>query len=88
MRNSPDKILDILILEEINTFLENHNTVDADQFGFMWGHSTTQKPTKITNAILNNKFQNQLRVIIFLDLEKTFDNIYLDALIHSLPSFL
>ena len=50
--NSLGKILEKLILLQINRFLDDNDRLHPDQFGFGKGRSTAQQLCKITDAIL------------------------------------
>ena len=82
--NSLSKILEKLILLQINRFLDDNDRLHPDQFGFRKGHSTTQQLCKTTDAIFTSINRKELTAIISLDIEIAFDAIHLDALIYKL----
>ena len=71
--NSLRKILELVILEEISTFLENNNNLNKNKFGYRRGYSSIQQLTKITDEVQTNRSRNKLTAIISIDLEKVFD---------------
>ena len=82
--NILSKILDKSILDKNLEYINENDLLNRDQFGFRENHSTTQQLFKITNTILFNKQKNHHTIITCLDLEKAFDTIYTDGLIHRL----
>ena len=57
------------------------------QFGFRAAHNTTQQVVRIVTATVNNFNRNKKTVLALLDIEKDFDRVWLEGLIHKLLEY-
>lgn len=55
-----------------------------EQFGFRKGHNTAHQLTRVTKIIKQNKLESKSTAMALLDVEKAFDNVWHDGLIHKL----
>ena len=78
------KILECLILSKLNDFEEDNKIVIPNQFGFKKKHSTIQQILRITEKASLNFNENKSTGLVLLDIEKAFDSVWHDALIHKL----
>ena len=63
------------IITRLVNFLDKHNILDDNQFGFLSGRSTTQASMLTTDKI-QRAIENKLYSCgIFLDLSKAFDTV-------------
>lgn len=85
--SSLDKIFERIILSRMNTFIEDNQLINKEQFGFRQQHSTIHQVKRLTNIIKKNKRQRLSTGIILLDVEKAFDSIWHDGLIFKLKKY-
>lgn len=78
------KILERLILNELSDFEEINSIFIPQQFGFRKQHSTVQQIIRITERISFNFNLNKSTGVALIDLEKAYDSVWHDGLIHKL----
>ena len=80
------KILEKLVYNQLYDFLEKHNILYRNQFGFRKGHSTEQAIFEITDTLKQALDKKLVTCGVFLDFSKAFDtvnhNILLSKLYH------
>ncbi|GBM25257.1 RNA-directed DNA polymerase from mobile element jockey, partial [Araneus ventricosus] len=84
---SISKIAEHILLSRLNDYLEENNILIPEQFGFRKKLSTTHQLLRVTEYIqegLNNK---QKTGAVFLDIQKAFDRVWQDGLIHKLIKY-
>ena len=69
------KIMAKLMYKRLINFLDNHNILNENQFGFRSGHSTTQAIMLISDKIQRAIKAKLYSCGIFLDLSKAFDTV-------------
>ena len=69
------KIMEKLMFDRLVNFLEKHNMIDDNQFGFRSGRSTTQTSMLFTDKIQRAIESKLYSCGIFLDLSKAFDTV-------------
>ena len=72
---SLSKNLEKLMFIRLESFLEQINFFNKNQFGFRKNHSTEQATTLLVNHITNKMDENNKIMGIVLDLSKAFDCI-------------
>lgn len=82
--NAIGKILERIIYHRLIEIIEERNLLPEFQFGFRKGHSTTHQAMRIKQHIIKNKRIRKSTGMILLDIEKAFDSIWHDGLIHKL----
>lgn len=82
--SSLGKILEREILDRLVDFEEDKKIFVPHQFGFRKGHSTIQQIMRVTEKITFNFNSNKCTGMALLDVEKAFDSVWHDALIHKL----
>lgn len=82
--SSLSKLFERAILSRLTEHIEINNIVPAEQFGFRRGHSTTQQLSRVTNHIKRNIHVSKSTVMALLDVEKAFDNVWHEGLLHKL----
>ena len=76
---SLSKILEKLITTQLYNWAETNNIINKEQSGFRKDKSTTDKLFQLTQTISQAN-----SAVIFLDVEKAFDKVWHDGLIHKL----
>lgn len=82
-----DKMFEKIILSRMNIFIEQNCLINAEQFGFRHQHSTVHQVKRITNMIQRNKRQRLSTGIVLMDIEKAFDSIWHNGLIHKIKTY-
>lgn len=85
--SSIGKIFEKLILNRILRHAEANNIIPPEQFGFRTQHSTTHQTKRIASIIKTNKRLRQSTGLILFDIEKAFDSVWHDGLVHKLVSY-
>jgi Reverse transcriptase (RNA-dependent DNA polymerase)/Endonuclease-reverse transcriptase len=78
------KIFERLLLDRLNDFESTNKIFIDQQFGFRFEHSTTQQILRITECAQINFNKNRSTGLALLDLEKAFDSVWHDGLIHKM----
>lgn len=87
------KILEKIVQKKLIDFIEDKKLLPDYQFGFRRGHSTTHQAMRIKRFITSNKQRKRSTGLLLLDIEKAFDSVWHDGLVHKLikmkfPTFL
>ena len=82
-----NKILEKLMYKRLVSFLDTHNILFNNQFGFQSGHSTTQATLLITDKIQEAIERDEYSCGIFLDLSEAFDTVNHHILIQNLQHY-
>lgn len=69
------KILEKLVFNQLNDFLNSINILEKYQSGFRMNHSTETALLKILNDIRYNADSHKLTVLVLLDLSAAFDTV-------------
>lgn len=91
--NSIGKLLEKVIHARLIESVEHKNLLPDFQFGFRKGHSTVHQAKRLQKFIARKKLSKKSTGVVLLDIEKAFDSIWHDGLIHKLikmklPTFL
>lgn len=81
------KIFEKIILNRMNIFIDENNTIINEQFGFRREHSTIHQISRVTNYIKSNKVQRKSTGLVLLDIEKAFDTVWHNGLLFKLQKF-
>jgi hypothetical protein len=71
--SSFSKILEKIVQTRLTNYLDTHNLITPQQFGFRSGHSTTHPMTLLLNKVTTALNDKKHSIIIFCDLKKAFD---------------
>jgi hypothetical protein len=82
--SSLSKVYERTILQHLQKSLANK--IRDEQFAFRQNHSTVLQLTKLMNQISANLNQGIQTAAIFLDVEKAFDTVWHDGLLHKMLS--
>ena len=81
------KILERLVFNRCISFLNKHNILFENQFGFRPKHSTNMAVIKLVDKIVNAANNNEITAGICLDLSKAFDTIKHDILLDKMAHY-
>jgi retron-type reverse transcriptase len=82
-----DKIIEKLMHKRLYTFLEIHNIIYENQFGFKKKHSTSHSLMEITEKIKESIDNGNYGCGIFIDLKKAFDTVNHNILLMKLEHY-
>ena len=82
-----DKIIEKLIHKRFYSFLESHNILYHNQFGFRKNNSTTNALIQITEKIKESIDNGKYGCGIFIDLRKAFDTVNHEILLNKLEHY-
>jgi hypothetical protein len=71
--SSFSKILEKIVQTRLTNYLNAHNLITPQQFGFRSGHSTLHPMTLLLNKVTKALNDKKHSIIIFCDLKKAFD---------------
>lgn len=78
------KILEKLMHNRVNSFLEKNNILYQSQYGFRSNMGTIDAITELIGTTLKNLDNKNFSLVIFLDLSKAFDTLDHNILLHKL----
>ena len=81
---SISKIFERIILKRLQNHITNHSILPNEQFGFRQSHSTNHQAKRLVNIIQDSLRNKHSSGVVLLDVEKAFDNVWHDGLIHKL----
>jgi hypothetical protein len=81
------KMFEKLILERMLEFEKEARVLINQQFGFRSKHSTTQQVLRITEKVSQRFNEDKSTAMVLLDIEKAFDSVWHDALLHKLREY-
>jgi len=87
MLSNFSKILEKIVKNRLITFLEKHELLSKQQFGFRPGLGTENALYSATHFIKNALDNSKKVIAIFLDLSKAFDTVNHKKLLNILPNF-
>ncbi|KAJ2941788.1 hypothetical protein O0L34_g10595 [Tuta absoluta] len=76
------KLFERLLLRRIRP----HIQLRDEQFGFRGAHSTTLQLTRVMHLLAEQRYQYAYTVGVFLDVEKAFDRVWHQGLLHKLDT--
>ncbi|GBN87144.1 putative RNA-directed DNA polymerase from transposon BS [Araneus ventricosus] len=85
--SSISKIAENLILTRFNKHLIDNNILCNEQFGFRPNLSTSHQLLRVAEYVYEGFINKQKTGAVFLDIQKAFDRVWQDALIHKIISY-
>lgn len=84
---SVSKLLEKIIKEKIDEHIETYHILPSFQFGFRQSHNTIQQVARIKKHIKDNFNYKKSTGLIMLDIEKAFDTVWHEGLLHKFKLF-
>ena len=81
------KLIEKLVHNRLRNFLEKHKLLYEQQYGFQRKYSTNNAFIDITEKIRSALDQNTFACGVFIDLQKAFDTVNHDILLHKLDHY-
>lgn len=81
------KILESVMLNQLNLFFESNSLLTSSQFGFRQGRSTTSAVKKVVETTLHAFENKELTSLVLCDLRKAFDCVPFDILLKKLSFY-
>ena len=81
------KILEKIIFKRITRFLNKHDVLNPQEYGFQKGISTAHAILNTVSTTFGNINRNQFTAIFFLDLKKAFDTVCHKTLLKKLHHY-
>ncbi|KXJ75371.1 hypothetical protein RP20_CCG011846 [Aedes albopictus] len=78
------KLFERVILTRIERHLETTRIIPHEQFGFQKGHSTSHQIVRLVKKVRRNLQQGNSSGLILLDVEKAYDSVWHDAILHKM----
>ena len=82
-----NKIVEKLMFSRLSKFLSSNNCIYDLQYGFRSGHSTIHALISLTEDIRNAMDNNLFAVGVFIDLQKAFDTVHHNILLHKMQFY-
>lgn len=74
--NTMAKVLEVIVKEELQEFLEENRKIPANQFGFRARLSATQQAMHLAGAIVREDRPQSRAAVALFDLEKAYDKVW------------
>jgi hypothetical protein len=78
------KIFERVILKRLDTYISGHNILPNHQFGFRAAHSISHQLNRVVRHVKNRRALGKSTGMLLLDVERAFDSVWHDALLHKL----
>jgi hypothetical protein len=82
-----EKLIETIVLDQLNEFLEVNKIISDAQHGFRAKHSTETALIALTDNIVQNFEKNKIVLTIFLDFKRAFETINRKILIDKLQKY-
>ncbi len=79
-------MLELVVFNQLSSFLSKHNLLDTNQSGFRHGNSTETELLSVTEALRIAKADSKSLILILLDLPAAFDTVNHQILLATLTS--
>lgn len=79
-----NKVMEIILLSRINSFIRHIKLEDNTQYGFKKGIGTNDAIFKFLHEIISGLDDNKICIVVFVDLKKAFDFVNHEVLLFKL----
>lgn len=85
--SSLGKLFEIFILERIDEFIEDNDTLKEFQFGFRKGHSTAHSLMTLTGRVMKGLNNRSATIAVSLDFKKAFDTVWQGGIVRKMTGY-
>jgi len=78
------KLLESVVLERLNGFVESNDLLDQEQEGFRKNRSTTYAVGRLVQEVMEGYNQGQCTAAVFIDLASAYDSVWREGLVFEL----
>ena len=82
-----NKVFEKVIHNQLIDFLDLHNVLFKQQFGFRKKHSTSHAISCLYEKLINNLENGEMSAVLFIDLKSAFDTIDIDILLQKMEHY-
>ena len=82
-----NKVFEKVIHNQLVNFLDVHNVLYKQQFGFRKNHSTSHAVSCLYEKLISNFEKGEMSAVLFIDLKSAFDTIDINILLKKLEHF-
>ena len=82
-----NKVFEKIIHNQLVDFLDLHNIISKQQFGFRKKHSTSHAISSLYEKLIKNFENGEISAVLFIDLKSAFDTIDIDILLQKLEHY-
>ena len=82
-----NRIFERIISKRLMSFFEKNKIITSKQFGFLKKHSTEHAILDLKEYLLGSLDKQKISAVLFLDLQKAFDTVSHDILLHKLKHY-
>ncbi|GJQ87839.1 hypothetical protein Trydic_g1807 [Trypoxylus dichotomus] len=78
------KIFEKILLRYIDKYTNDNSVLPPEQFGFRRKHSTNHQVARVVTDVISAFNKRQHTALMVVDMEKAFDRVWVEGLIHKL----
>ena len=82
-----NKVFEKIIHNQLIDFLDSHNVLSKNQFGFRRKHSTSHAISCLYETLIDNFEKGEMSAVLFIDLKSAFDTIDIDILLMKMEHY-
>ena len=82
-----DKIIETIVLEQVQQYLKKEKILSNDQHGFREKHNCETAVLTLINKWINNIEDNKVIITVFLDFKRAFETVNRDILLEKLKRY-
>ena len=82
-----NKVFEKIIHNQLIDFLDSHNVLSKNQFGFRRKHSTSHAISCLYETLIDNFEKGEMSAVLFIDLKSAFDSIDIDILLMKMEHY-